>query len=87
MIDTSADMVAPTAASSPTIDRLIGPPARRATSVTMCSRFYIRLGHAKSAVTDRDLRHVAPAQVIALGRNRCNWGADCNATRRRITLV
>jgi integrase/recombinase XerD len=29
-----------------------------------------QLGHASLAVTDRYLRHVAPADVIALGRNR-----------------
>jgi hypothetical protein len=34
-----------------------------------------RLGHASLAVTDRYLRHVAPAQVIALERNRRRWQA------------
>lgn len=35
-----------------------------------------QLGHASLAVTDRYLRHVAPAQVIALGRNRKPWSPD-----------
>jgi integrase/recombinase XerD len=35
-----------------------------------------QLGHASLAVTDRYLRHVAPAQVIALGRSRKPWNPD-----------